>query len=194
MAKSSKKQCRKTKPPRPGGGLVVVSARSLQAHNKQLNNNHNNTHSKPPDKGKSKRQRQNMLSELLDTKDGTDNDSFYSPFPVSAMAAASEVPPAAFIFASARSRQQRLYYLLTTCSRAAEDANGGGGHGVMVSEEGGCHSVVFVETTTLAQELLAELKALTLTVFAIHERTPKPQVYLRSSHSLTSDSSKLKHL
>lgn len=80
-----------------------------------------------------------------------------------------------YLFSSAHSRVQRLYYLLATRPIAHTEGETTEGASSR-TEEGGCHAVVFVEATVIAQELIAELKALSLTAYALHERTPKAQV------------------
>ncbi|CAM9097631.1 unnamed protein product [Discosporangium mesarthrocarpum] len=58
----------------------------------------------------------------------------------------------------------------------------------MRHEERGCHGIVFVETVETAQALVRVLKALTLTAFGIHGKTPKSQVqdYVRRFQSTPS--------
>lgn len=169
MAKSSKKQCRKPKAPRQGGGLVVVSAQNLQAKPTK-------PAVVPPSSGKGKKKskkKQNILDfddphliisddEDFDNNDSNRGSSGRTPPPHPG----AEGVHKKRIFSSAHTREQRLYYLLTMRTQA-----NGEGH-----EEGGCHAVVFVEAITVAQELIAELKALSLVAFAVHERTPKTQV------------------
>lgn len=191
MAKSSKKQCRTPKPPRQGGGLVVVSQRDILRVAKP---GPSKTAKKA--KGKKKKMSSNPLAELMASGDGDESDGFDTPLPshrpcsVVAVAGGSN----GFIFASAHhSREQRLYYLLATRPAPPQQPGEGGGTagtpggdggvggtgagaGAGAAMEGGCHALVFVETTAAAQELVGELKALSLVAFALHERTPKAQV------------------
>lgn len=169
MAKSSKKQCRTPKPQRQGGGLVVVTARNLTARS-----------NKPPSaagkKGKKRKKKESLLGDLTidesDDFDASTPGSSPQPLPVGAGGTRTRE----YLFSSAHSRMQRLYYLLSTRRQAqVEEARKGVPSGCS-TEEGGCHAVVFVEMAAVAQELVAELKALGLQAFVLHERTPKAQV------------------
>lgn len=180
MVKSSQ-QCRTRKVPRQGGGLVVVNQRNLSGAM---------TTGLPPTnaaKGKAKKKKKKKgglsLGQLMAS--GNDSEDFDVPPPT---------PPssggvAKYIFSSTHhSPQQRLYYLLATRpspphSAGAQQQSGGGGSidtaaagSGAPTVEGGCHAMVFIETTSVAQELVCELKALGLVAFAVHDRTPKAQV------------------
>ena len=141
---------------------MVVTARNLTARS-----------SKPPpaagQKGK-KRKKQDLLGDLtIDESDDFDASTpGSSPPPL--LVGAGGTRTREYIFSSAHSRVQRLYYLLST--RRQTQGDGASGN----TEEGGCHAVVFVEMAAVAQELVAELKALGLQAFVLHERTPKAQV------------------
>lgn len=173
MAKSSKKQCRKPKPQRQGGGLVVVTARNLTAK----------SDSPLPAAGKKGKKRKKQASLLGDLTIIDESDDFDASTPGSSSQPSTVDAGGApeYLFSSAHSRVQRLYYLLSTRRRAqgeeASIAKGTSGG----TEEGACHAVVFVEMAAVAQELVAELKALGLQAFVLHERTPKAQVRLRST-------------
>lgn len=191
MAKSSKKQCRTRKPPRQGGGLVVVSQRDVLRVAKP-----GPSKAAKKAKGKKKKISSSSLAELMASGDGNESDDFDTPLPThrpcSGVAGAGGINE--FIFASSQhSLEQRLYYLLATRpappqqpgevgSTGGTPGGAGGVGGACASAsagaamEGGCHALVFVETTAAAQELVGELKALGLVVFALHERTPKAQV------------------
>lgn len=181
MAKSSKKQCRAPKPARQGGGLVVISQRNLQSKP---------TSQRPPqaNKGKAtKGQKKNKglaFGDLIAAGDGDESDDFDAPPPSRRAPVVGASGVAEYMFASTHtSREQRLYYLLATRPAAAASAAGASsGDAVAAAStaavEGGCHALVFVETTAVAQGLIGELKALSLVAFAIHERTPKAQVII----------------
>lgn len=168
MAKSWKKQCRKPKHCSIGGGLVVVAARDVQAKPADPSIRENGTTKK---KGKRKREHHGGVSESPMVGPGSGS---HVPCltPSSTSSDVYRIPQLSF--ASAHSREQRLYYLLAM--RGQPQAKGADGNKAEEIREGGCHAVVFVETTTGAQCLLGELKALGLTAFAVHERTPKAQV------------------
>lgn len=151
----------------------MVSSRNLHAKS------HNNQgHSNAGKKKKKNKKDKNVLSEFT-TEGGEDSDDFdTSSVSPSALSGDGEVV-GGFCFSSAHSREQRLYYLLAvTRSRPTEVPTRQGVDVASVFREGGCHAVVFVETIICAQELIAELKALSLTAFAVHERTTKAQVLL----------------
>ena len=178
MAKSSKKQCRTPKPQRQGGGLVVVTARNLTARS-----------SKPPPvagkKGKKRKKQGSLLGDLtIDESDEFDESTPGSP-PQPLLASGTRTRE--YMFSSAHSRVQRLCYLLSTRpqARGEEACKGKGSSGG--TEEGGCHAVVFVERAAVAQELVAELKALGLQAFVLHERTPKAQVSVEEASGRPGD-------
>lgn len=198
MAKSSKKQCRTPKPPRQGGGLVVVSQRNLSRVAKP-------EPSKATKKAKGKKRKiaSNPLRELMASGDG-DESADFAPLPTGVAGAGGITQ---FMFSSAHhSREQRLYYLLATrpapprlsssagdqeqLSEGGSTGDASGGAGATV--EGGCHALVFVETTTAAQELVGELKALSLVAFALHERTPKAQVTTAVQNNLNKPLSRIR--
>lgn len=176
MAKSSKKQCRAPKPPRQGGGLVVVSQRNLQAkaasqRAPQANKGNKATKGHKKKKGLG-------FGDLIAGGDGEDSDDFDAPPPQRRAPTVGAGGIAEYMFVSTHnSREQRLYYLLATrpATPASTATEGSGAAGVL-AVEAGCHALVFVETTAVAQALIGELKALSLAAFAVHERTPKAQV------------------
>lgn len=180
MAKSSKKQCRTPKPSRKGGGLVVVSQRNL--HSNSTPQQH--PQAKKGRLGKKGKKRGLGLADLIAPGDGDDSDDFDAP-PSASVASTGGV--AEYVFSSKHhSREQQLYYLLTTrtselCAtrqqqQQQQSGEGGGIPDAPTAVEGGCHALVFVETIAVAQELVGELKALSLVAFAVHDRTPKAQV------------------
>ncbi len=145
----------------------------------------------PNRKGKGKKKKKNGLSfgELMASGDGDESEDFESetlPGPRSPTLSTGGGP---YMFSSTHhSAGQRLYYLLATRpppteSTGAQQQSGGvrsaAGGGDAAAVEGGCHALVFVETTAVAQELAGELKALGLVAFALHDRTPKAQVSMR---------------
>lgn len=161
MAKSSKKQCRMPKPGRRSGGFVVVSAHDLHkptSENPTKSRRHTD---------KRKRKRAGNHPSDLEEWNGADSGIRGASQPVQSPGSKRE-----YVFASSHERQERLYYLLRVQCRAS----GAVGRDVLVVREAGCHALIFVKTTSIAQELLAKLKALNLTAFSIHERTPKAQV------------------
>lgn len=192
MAKSYRKQCRKPKPKQQTGKLVVVSPRELQRHLKAGSvDAAAPSSSKKGSKGKGNlpkggnaakgtKRKKNSLSELLGHDGGRadiDADEFDSPLTPRCDDASGGISIGKFVFTTSQhSRQHRLCYLLAI--RPALRAGTAGGTGLVDVEEGGCHAVVFVESIGVAQELLGELKAMSLTVLAVHERTPKAQVRL----------------
>eukprot|EP00903_Cladosiphon_okamuranus_P009531 g9080.t1 len=178
MVKSSQ-QCRTRKGPRQGGGLVVVNQRHLSRE----------APGPPPKPTKGKKKKKNgalTLGELMAS--GNDSEDFDTSPP-------TPPPPggvAKYVFSSTHhTLEQRLYYLLATRPSQPKHLAGvhhhhhhqpGGGGSVDGSSaaaaaavEGGCHAVVFVENTAVAQELIGMLKALSLTAYAVHDRTPKAQ-------------------
>lgn len=174
MVKSSQ-QCRTRKAPKQGGGLVVVNQRNLSRVEA--------THPPPKAtngkaKGKKKKKGGLSLGELMAS--GNDSEDFDAPPP----ALPSPGGVAKYMFSSTHhTPEQRLYYLLATRPSPNQSGRGGsvgGGGGAAgggaATVEGGCHAVVFAETTAVAQELVGELKALGLVAFAVHDRTPKAQV------------------
>eukprot|EP00752_Nemacystus_decipiens_P010224 g9110.t1 len=199
--KSSSQQCRKRKAPRQGGGLVVVNQRNL---NRATAAGPPPTSTKGKAKGKKKKKKKKKggglsLGELMAS--GDDSEDFDAPFP----APPSPGGVAKYVFSSAHhTPEQRLYYLLATrpCSPGLSagvhqqqsggggniDAAGGGGGVAAVAVEGGCHVVIFVETTAVAQELVGVLKALGLVAFALHDRTPKLQAQERVKRFLAAPS------
>ncbi|CAM9849465.1 unnamed protein product [Ectocarpus sp. 4 AP-2014] len=195
MAKSSKKQCRTPKPSRKGGGLVVVSQRNLHS-NSTPQQYPQAKKGKPGKKGKKKRGL--GLADLIAPGDGDDSDDFDAPPSASPVASTGGV--AEYIFSSKHhSREQQLYYLLTTrtsqlCAptgqrQQQQSGEGGGIPDAPTAVEGGCHALVFVETIAVAQELVGELKALSLVAFAVHDRTPKAQVQEHVKRFLAATSS-----
>ncbi|CBJ32117.1 conserved unknown protein [Ectocarpus siliculosus] len=194
MAKSSKKQCRTPKPSRKGGGLVVVSQRNL--HSNSTPQQH--PQAKKGKKGKKDKKKRGLgLADLSAPGDGDDSDDFDAPPSASAVASTGGV--AEYIFSSKHhSREQQLYYLLTTrtsdmCATRGQQQHqpgeGGGIPDAPTAVEGGCHALVFVETTAVAQELVGELKALSLVAFAVHDRTPKAQTQEHVKRFLAATSS-----
>ncbi|CAM9443943.1 unnamed protein product [Ectocarpus sp. 6 AP-2014] len=194
MAKSSKKQCRTPKPSRKGGGLVVVSQRNL--HSNSTPQQH--PQAKKGKKGKKGKKKRGLgLADLSAPGDGDDSDDFDAPPSASAVASTGGV--AEYIFSSKHhSREQQLYYLLTIrtsdmcATRGQQQQQPGEGGGIPdapTAVEGGCHALVFVETTAVAQELVGELKALSLVAFAVHDRTPKAQAQEHVKRFLAATSS-----
>lgn len=171
MAKSWKKQYRKPKHRTNGGGLVVVAAGDVQAKPADPSNR---VKGKAKEKGKRKREHHGGVSENPMTRNVGPGSGSHIPClaPSSTSSDVCRIPQISF--SSAHSQEQRLYYLLTM--RRQPQAKGANGNKAEEIREGGCHAVVFVEATTGAQCLLGELKALGLTAFAVHERTPKAQV------------------
>lgn len=139
-------------------------------------------------KGKKKKNKGLSLGELMASGDGDESEDFDTPpGPCSPAPSPANGP---YMFSSIQhSSKERLYYLLATRPSPTQSAGllqqygvdrsavGGGGDAAAV--EGGCHALVFVETTAVAQELAGELKALGLVAFALHDRTPKAQVSMR---------------
>ena len=137
-------------------------------------------------KGKKKKKKGLSLGELMTSGDGEESEDFDTPSaPCSPSASTGGL--ATYMFSSTRhSAEQRLYYLLVTrpaptqSAEIQQQSRGGGSaiaaDGGAIAVEGGCHALVFVETTAAAQELVGELKALSLVAFAVHDRTPKAQV------------------
>lgn len=179
MVKSSQ-QCRTRKGPRQGGGLVVVNQRNLSRATATAGPPSNATKGKA--KGKKKKKKGGLsLGELMAS--GNDSEDFDDPPPASP----SPGGVAKYVFSSTcRTPEQRLYYLLATRPSPRQSAAvqqqhrqqlpDGGANADASAVEGGCHAVVFVETTAVAQELVGMLKALSLVAFALHDRTPKAQV------------------
>ncbi|CAM9683583.1 unnamed protein product [Scytosiphon promiscuus] len=177
MAKSSKKQCRAPKPPRQGGGLVVVSQRNLQS--KPASQGPRQGKKGKPTKGQKKKKGLG-LGDLIAGGDGDESDDFDAPPHPRPAPVVGASGIAEFVFSSTHnSREQRLYYLLATRpatpSSTATLSSGARAAPPAAAAEGGCHALVFVETTAAAQGLIGELKALGLAAFAIHERKPKAQ-------------------
>lgn len=146
---------------------------------------------KASSKGKGKKKKKKgalSLGELMTT--GSDGEDFDAPPP--APPSPGGVPVKCVFSSTHHTPEQRLYYLLATrpspkhsAGAQRQQLSGGGGSidaaaGAVAAVEGGCHAVVFVETTADAQELVGVLKALNLVAFALHDRTPKAQVTLQS--------------
>jgi len=138
-------------------------------------------------KGKKKKKKGLSLGELMASGDGDESEDFDAPSPSPGPGGTKLTQ---YMFSSPHhSAAQRLYYLLATrpapTQSAGEQQQPGGGRspvapgGDAAAVEGGCHALVFVETTAVAQELAGELKALGLVAFALHDRTPKAQVSMR---------------
>lgn len=137
----------------------MVSPTNLLAKGPK-NQGHSNT-------GKKKMKKKDLLSEVM-SRDRQDSDDFDAPPACPApRSGGSEAVGELLFSSSAYSREQRLYYLLAVTISSV---------GASCAQEGGCHTVVFVETTAVAQDLIVKLKALSLTAFAVHERTIKAQV------------------
>lgn len=75
---------------------------------------------------------------------------------------------AALRFISGHPRECRLYYLIAV--KQSQDG------ATKNNVAGATHAVVFMASLTKAQDMLRTLKALRITAFAVHERTPKDQV------------------
>lgn len=149
---------------------MVVSARNLQAKPNKPG---------PPAAGKKKqgkRKKQgNLFGDLIMSPDDAESDGFEAP-PARDPSHASMVDAGGvreYLFSSTHSREQRLYYLVATRGSGAATTT-------TTTAEGGCHAVVFVEAIATAQGLIADLKALSIQAFAVHERTPKAQVIYRN--------------
>lgn len=147
---------------------MVVTARNLTARS-----------SRPPPAGGKKGQKRKKQGSLLGDLTIDESDEFDASTPDSPpqplLVGAGGTRTRDYLFSSAHSRLQRLCYLLSTRPQArGEEACKGKGSGG--TEEGGCHAVVFVEMVAAARELVANLKALGLQAFVLHERTPKAQV------------------
>ena len=141
-------------------------------------------------KGKKKKKKKKgglSLGELMAS--GNDSEDFDAPPPSARPSPGGGV--AKYVFSSTRhTPEQRLYYLLATRPSPTgmhQQQSGGGGSinaDASTAVEGGCHAMVFVETTVVAQELVGVLKSLSLVAFALHDRTPKAQVTEQGVHSL----------
>lgn len=148
--------------------MVVVSARMLQAKTAKPDA------SSVTKRNKVKKKRQvDVFEEMKDSRDewgSEDSSSCHAP----SRGVSSPTLNAhyRYLFASVHTREQRLYYLLATRSPTGVAT----GAIEASTQEGGCHALVFVETVAAAQEIVADLKALNMAAFAVHERTPKAQV------------------
>lgn len=162
MAKSSKKQCRKPRPPKQGSGFVVVSAHDMR---KMQGNKRTES---MMERGKGKMKMSKDVTGRSNDSNTTETREDLHPFKGSTTSGGKR----GFLFISTTMRPERLYYLLHVQhlpSVSKEERSG-------AQREEGCHALVFVGTIPAAQELLAQLKALSVWAFAVHERTPRAQV------------------